>query len=142
MLQHSIGKFNGESQIGVGKIHSTRFKYNKTILGSRSPHICQCNIWLPLNSSNKEIDKYMNATDEIVYINSIKESVLSRLSGADFDSDTVMITDNPILIKAGRKNYSNFKVSINNVEAKKSKDIIQRSKNQILIIKLLKIKSE
>lgn len=83
MLQHSIGKFNGESQIGVGKIHTTRFKYNKTILGSRSPHICQCNIWLPLNSSNKEIDKYMNTTDEIVYINSIKESVLSRLSGAD-----------------------------------------------------------
>lgn len=38
-----------------------------------------------------------------------------------FDSDTVMITDNPVLIKAGRRNYSNFKVSINNVEAKKIK---------------------
>lgn len=32
-----------------------------------------------------------------------------------------MITDNPTLIKAGRKNYSNFKVSINNVEARKIK---------------------
>ena len=71
------------SQIGIGKVHTTRFKYNKTILGSRSPHICQCNIWLSLNSSNEMIDKYMNPTNEIIYINSIGESVLDRLSGAD-----------------------------------------------------------
>lgn len=83
MLLQSIGKFNGESQIGIGKVHTTRFKYNKTILGSRSPHICQCNIWIPLNSSNPEIDKYMNPTDEILYINSIGEPVLDILSGAD-----------------------------------------------------------
>lgn len=61
-----------------------------------------------------------------------------------FDSDTVMITDNPILIKAGRKNYSNFKVSINNVEAKKIKRYYtakqksdldyKTSKNQIGVI--------
>ncbi|NDO41802.1 hypothetical protein [Thomasclavelia cocleata] len=55
-----------------------------------------------------------------------------------------MITDNPILIKAGRKNYSNFKVSINNVEAKKIKRYYtakqksdldyKTSKNQIGVI--------
>ena len=83
MLLQSIGKFDGKSQIGIGKVHTTRFKYNKTILGSRSPHICQCNIWIPLNSSNPEIDKYMNSTDEILYINSIGEPVLDILSGAD-----------------------------------------------------------
>lgn len=83
MLNQTIGKFDGNSQIGIGKVHSTRFRYNKTILGSRSPHICQCNIWLPLNSSNSEIDKYMNPTNEIIYINSIGESTLDRLSGAD-----------------------------------------------------------
>ena len=83
MLYQAIGKFDGTSQIGIGKVHTTRFKYNKTILGSRSPHICQCNIWLPLNSSNEMIDKYMNSTNEIIYINSIGESVLDRLSGAD-----------------------------------------------------------
>lgn len=144
MLYQAIGKFNGESQIGIGKVHTTRFRYNKTILGSRSPHICQCNIWLPLNSSNEMIDKYMNGTNEIIYINSIGESVLDRLSGADFDSDSVMITDNPVLIKAGRKNIENFKVSINKVEAKKIKRFytshqkadldIKTSNNQIGVI--------
>ena len=42
------------------------------------------------------IDKYMNGTTEIIYINSIGESVLDRLSGADFDSDSLMITDNSV----------------------------------------------
>ena len=39
MLLHSIGKFNGESFLGVGNIHSTRFAYGKKLLGSRSPHV-------------------------------------------------------------------------------------------------------
>ena len=36
MLQASIGQFHGESIVGVGQIHSHRFEYDKTILGSRS----------------------------------------------------------------------------------------------------------
>lgn len=32
MLQQSIGKFDGKSQIGIGNIHSIRFDYNKTLL--------------------------------------------------------------------------------------------------------------
>ena len=44
MLQHSIGKFEGKSQIGIGNIHSTRFEYNKTLLASRSPHVTIGNI--------------------------------------------------------------------------------------------------
>ena len=55
-----------------------------------------------------------------------------------------MITDNSILIKAGRKNINNFKVSINKVEAKKIKRFytaeqkadldIKTSNNQIGVI--------
>ncbi|MDY2588728.1 MAG: hypothetical protein SOW32_00890, partial [Agathobacter sp.] len=49
MLQQSIGVFKGESQIGVGNIHNIRFGYNKTLLGSRSPHVTMGNIWLATN---------------------------------------------------------------------------------------------
>lgn len=83
MLQQSIGSFKGDSQIGVGNIHNTRFEYNKTLLGSRSPHVTIGNIWLPTNKENKLIDCYFNLTEEIVCINSIGENVLQRLSGAD-----------------------------------------------------------
>lgn len=121
MLQHSIGNFKGISQIGVGNIHSTRFEYDKVLLGSRSPHVTIGNIWLPMNRENKLIDCYMNLTKEIVCINSIGENVLQRLSGADFDSDSVLLTDNKILIKAAQKNYSIFKTPTSFVTAQKVK---------------------
>lgn len=83
MLRASIGKFNGESSIGIGTIHTKRFPYGSQLLGSRSPHVCAGNIWLPMNTANEAIDNYFNLTNEIVCINSIGENVLQRLSGAD-----------------------------------------------------------
>ena len=83
LLREAIGRFDGSSQIGVGNIHSTRFEYGKTLLGSRSPHVTISNVWLPKNTENEEIDKYLNLTDEIVCVNSIGENTLQRLSGAD-----------------------------------------------------------
>lgn len=121
MLQQSIGVFNGKSQIGVGNIHNTRFEYNKTLLGSRSPHVTMGNIWLANNKENKLIDCYFNLTNEIVCINSIGENVLQRLSGADFDSDTVLLTDSEILIRAAKRNYHVFKTPTSFVTAKKVK---------------------
>lgn len=121
MLQHSIGKFKGVNQLGVGNIHSTRFEYNQTLLGSRSPHVTIGNVWLPYNTSSEMIDKYLNLTNEIVCINSINENVLQKLSGCDFDSDTVLLTDNKYLIKAAQKNYHLFKTPTSFVSATKVK---------------------
>ena len=121
MLQQSIGTFKGESQIGVGNIHNIRFEYDKTLLGSRSPHVTMGNIWLANNKENKLIDCYFNLTEEIVCINSIGENVLQRLSGADFDSDTVLLTDNEILIRAAKRNYHVFKTPTSFVTAQKVK---------------------
>ena len=121
MLQQSIGKFEGKSQIGIGNIHSTRFEYNKTLLASRSPHVTIGNIWLTNNTENKLIDCYLNLTNEIVCINSIGENVLQRLSGADFDSDTVMLTDNEKLIRAAKRNYHLFKTPTSFVSSTKVK---------------------
>lgn len=121
MLQQSIGTFKGKSQIGVGNIHNIRFGYDKTLLGSRSPHVTMGNIWLATNKENKLIDCYFNLTEEIVCINSIGENVLQRLSGADFDSDTVLLTDNQILIRAAKRNYHVFKTPTSFVTAKKVK---------------------
>ena len=121
MLQQSIGTFKGESQICVGNIHNIRFGYNKTLLGSRSPHVTMGNIWLATNKENKLIDCYFNLTEEIVCVNSIGENVLQRLSGADFDSDTVLLTDNEVLIRAAKRNYHVFKTPTSFVTAKKVK---------------------
>lgn len=121
MLQAAIGQFKGESFIGTGNVHTKRFEYGKRILGSRSPHVCAGNVWLTNNVESEAIDKYFNLTTEIVCINSIDENILQRLSGADFDSDTVLLTNNKLLITAAIRNYDRFKVSTNLVTASKVK---------------------
>lgn len=83
MLLQSIGRFSGESLLGVGNVHSTRFEYGKRLLGSRSPHVCCGNVLLVDNLAQPLLDTYFNLTNEIVCINSINENILQRLSGAD-----------------------------------------------------------
>lgn len=113
MLQASIGTFHGESTLGIGNIHSTRFRYDQTLLCSRSPHVTVGNVLLVQNTANNQYDEYFNLTTEIVCINSIGENILQRLNGADFDSDTMLITDHELLINAAKRNYDKFKVPTN-----------------------------
>ena len=119
MLQHAIGTFKGESIIGYGNIYSKKFEFGKTLLGSRSPHITMSNILLVTNTDNELIGKYFNLSNEIVYINAINENIQQRLNGADYDSDTMLLTDNEILIENTQKNYHLFKVPTNFVESEK-----------------------
>ncbi len=121
MLLQSIGKFDGSSILKVGTVHNTRYGYETTILGSRSPHVTVGNILLARNIACDEIDKYFNLTTNIICINSINENILERLSGSDFDSDSLLITNNKILINAAKKNYHIFKVPTRNINPPKSK---------------------
>lgn len=113
MLRASIGKFDGTSVLGAGEIRSQRFQYGKTILCSRSPHVTVGNVLLVENTRNISYDRYFNTTTEIVCINSIGDNILQRLNGADFDSDTMLLTDNELLIRVARRNYDIFKVPTN-----------------------------
>ncbi len=67
LLRQAIGQFDGSSEIGIGNIHSHKFEYGKTVLGSRSPHVTMGNILLAKNVASENIDKYFNMTNEIVY---------------------------------------------------------------------------
>ena len=119
MLKYSIGNFDGTSSMQINTVHSINFDDGKELLGSRSPHVTIGNVLLTKNVIYDEIKKYMNPTPEIVYVNSINENLLERLSGSDFDSDTVLLTDNEILITAAKRNYHNFPVPTKLVESTK-----------------------
>ena len=121
LLQAAIGTFNGKSIIPAKSIHSKRFEYGKQILGTRSPHVTMGNVLLVQNAESDLIDRYFNMSNEIVYINSIGENTLQRLSGADMDSDTMLLTDNELLIGAAEKNYHIYKVPTNLVNSTKTK---------------------
>lgn len=119
MLKMSIGRFNGESIIKKCTVHCEMFENGKVLLGSRSPHVTIGNVLVTQNVIRPEIARYMNPTNEIVYVNSIGENLLERLSGCDFDSDTMLLTDNEILVRAAKRNYENFPVPTKLVESSK-----------------------
>ena len=101
MLRSAIGKFDGTSQVGVGNVCSVRFADGEQLLGSRSPHVTMGNVWVTTNTANADVLKYLNMTNEIVCVNTIGENVMNRLSGCDFDSDTVLLTNQHLLLKRG-----------------------------------------
>lgn len=121
MLLQSIDKFDGSSVLNVGTVHNTRYEYDTEILGSRSPHVTIGNILVTKNVACHIIDEYFNLTPNIICINSINENILERLSGSDFDSDMLLITNNKILINSAKKNYKYFKVPTRNINPPKSK---------------------
>lgn len=113
MLMHAIGVFDGSPVLPIGSVHSRRFEYDKTILCSRSPHVTVGNVLLVKNVESRQYDEYFNLTTEIVCINSIGENILQRLNGADFDSDTMLMTDDELLIRVAERNYGDFLVPTN-----------------------------
>ena len=121
MLKQAIGTFDGTSVIEKKTVHSVRFNDGVELLGCRSPHVTMGNVLLTKNVLRDEITRYMNPTNEIIYLNSIEENILERLSGADFDSDTMLLSDNQILIKAAKRNYDNFPVPTKLVEGEAHK---------------------
>ena len=121
MLLQSIGKFIGDGIVTKDCVFSKRFEWGQVLLGSRSPHITASNVLLTVNQFDNNIDTYMNATSEIVYVNSINENLLQKLAGCDFDSDSLILTDNSILIEAAKRTTNMFKVAVCNVSNSKRK---------------------
>jgi hypothetical protein len=113
MLKASINKFdidNTPSELQGKEIHSTAFKYNQDLLACRSPHVTMGNILLAHNEDNEFINTYFGKSKYVVHINSIKANVLETLSGADFDSDTVLLTNNELLVRKAKLNDGKFLV--------------------------------
>lgn len=116
MLQASIGKYIPETTVvGKGNIISTAFG-EKQLLACRSPHVCMGNIYLPQNTKNELVERYINLTPNIVIINSVGENTLQRCSGMDMDSDAVMLVDNDIMLDAAKENYDKFLVPTTDIE--------------------------
>ncbi len=95
-----------------GEIYAPKFADGETLLCERSPHITMGNLFVAKNKYVREIDEYFNLglSNSIVCVNAIKNNLQQRLNGCDYDSDSMLITNNPILRDAAVKNYDKFPV--------------------------------
>lgn len=110
MLLSSIGMFDGQSNLGTDEAYNLSMEFDKEVIGIRSPHVTMGNIWVFTNKYNKYLNDYFNDSKYIIHVNSINNNLLERLSGADFDSDQILISDNKILVDSAKKIYGKFLV--------------------------------
>ena len=83
------------------EVHSKRFPHNQVMLGARSPHITMGNLFAVRNVLQPEISEYFNLTENIICVNAIGDNIQQRLNGCDYDSDSMLVTNNPGFIQHG-----------------------------------------
>ena len=120
MIQHACGV----AQDKWVRIHEGReayckyFLHGQDLIATRSPHIYSGNVICLHNTYHKWFDRYMRLSDNIVVINSIESDIMHRANGMDFDSDTLLVSSNEILVEKAHYCEENFPTPICMVEPK------------------------
>ena len=102
------------SPLGGYEVYTKLFDDNTDLAIFRSPHICKANILHAVNKHCKEIDRYFNFNNNILVVNSIDSLVMQRLQGADCDGDSILATDNEIIVRNAKESME-LLVPINNI---------------------------
>lgn len=105
------------SELKKGQIRCERFADNAKLLCARSPHITMGNLYCVKNELEGGIWEYFDLGKNIVCVNAIGENIQQRLNGCDYDSDTMLITDDKLLIEAAEQHKDYFKVPVCNMES-------------------------
>jgi len=92
--------------------HSTRYPHRTPIMCVRSPHITMGNVYLAVNVDCMDIDMFFNLTENIVCVNSIGNNIQQRLNGCDYDSDSMLVTNNYLLVTSAYRIYDALKVPV------------------------------
>lgn len=124
------------------EIYCSFFNNEEKVVGSRAPHTTMGNILLATNKRVKEIDNWFNLTRNIVVVDAIRNNIQHRLSGCDYDSDTMLLTNNEIIVNSASLNYDKFFVpygDLDNCKTKKQLENLSKDKKENIILNLNKL---
>lgn len=110
------------SELHSGQIYCKRFADKTKLLCARSPHITMGNLYSAENSTQGEIWNYFDLGENIVCVNAIGENIQQRLNGCDYDSDTMLLTDEKLLVETAEKYKDLFKVPVCKIETAKKEN--------------------
>ena len=100
------------SELKKGQIRCARFEDGAKLLCARSPHITMGNLYCAENNLDGEIWNYFDLGKNIVCVNAISENIQQRLNGCDYDSDSMLITDDKLLVETAERYKEQFKVPV------------------------------
>ena len=106
-----------------GEVYTERFPDGEKLLCARSPHITMGNLLVATNVHDEQLKKYFNLgkAQAIVCVNAIHSNIQQRLNGCDYDSDTMLVTNNFNLWRAAYLNHEKFGVPVCTVKSIGSK---------------------
>lgn len=134
MLFHSIGKFNIEDiesySLKGNQVYTKLFGDEVKLACFRNPHTSSNNLLYAINKHNDLINTYFNFANNIIAVNAINHPIQDILSGCDYDSDTVLCTNDDIIVKVAENNDA--KVCLNGVDAESNSYVLTNENKAIV----------
>ena len=111
--EFNLHNTNNQSAIlDKGEIACKKFENGEKLVCARSPHITMGNLYCATNNLSSDIWDYFDLGENIVCVNAIGENIQQRLNGCDYDSDSMLITDDKLLVETAERNKEQFKVPV------------------------------
>ncbi len=95
-----------------GQVCTTGFAHGEMVLCARSPHITMGNLYLAKNTHQGDILTYFNLTPNIICVNAIENNIQQRLNGCDYDSDSMLVTNDEWIVNGVVNAYDILKVPV------------------------------
>lgn len=125
MLLHSVGAdvsndytFNPEK--GTIQCWTERFADGEYLAEFRSPFNSKNNMGYLHNVHHSYFDKYFQFGKQIIAVNMIGTDFQDRNNGADQDSDSLYVTNQPDIVAYSKYCYENYPTIVNNIPKEKN----------------------
>lgn len=93
--------------------YTKRFDDNEYLAAFRNPHNSPNNVCYLHNLYSDEMDKYFAFSKNIIAVNCIHTDIQDRANGMDEDSDFMLVTNQPTMVKCAERCYKEFYTIVN-----------------------------
>ena len=120
LLLHTVGENwrtdpTMKPEEGVIQCYTPKFADGEYLCGIRNPHNSANNIGYFKNVKHELMSKYFSFSNNIMAVNCIETDIQARMNGEDFDSDFNFVTNQPQMVEAARKAYSEYPTVVNEI---------------------------
>ena len=127
------------SSMGKDEIYCSFFKEGEELVGSRAPHMTMGNILCAKNKKPEGLNTWFNLTRNIVVVDAFNNNIQQRLNGADYDSDSMLLTNNSVVVESAKQNYDRFPVPYSAFGPRTSDKKSTREKEKSLIDRIIEL---
>lgn len=118
LLLYSVGEdFEKDSTLSQEsnciQCYTKRFNDDEYLAAFRNPHNSPNNICYLHNVYSEEMNKYFAFSKNIIAVNCIHTDIQDRANGMDEDSDFMLVTNQPTIVKCAKKCYKEFYTIVN-----------------------------